>query len=362
MNTVSSEAATADSGRAWLKILARYKKPDRRRSAAELAITLIPFATLWALSSAAYAYGHWWGLVLILPAAGFLVRIFMIQHDCGHGSFFANRAADDWIGRALGILTLTPYDCWRRAHATHHATAGNLDARGMGDIRTLTVAEYRRLSWRGRLAYRLYRHPLVMFGLGPIWLFIFSQRLPVGMMRGGFTPWMSSMSTNGAIALAAAALIWLVGPGAFLVVHLPIVILAGSAGVWLFYVQHQFERTSWDHNGTWVHDTAALHGSSHYALPGALRWLTANIGLHHVHHLSSKIPYYRLPQVLRDHPELGDIGRLTVRESLRCVPLVLWDERQRRLISFRDFETVETCTSDSSAASGLPPRTSTIAA
>jgi len=188
MNMISREAA-ANSRRAWLKILARYKKPDRRRSALELAITLIPFITLWALSSAAYAYGHWWGLTLIVPAAGFLVRIFMIQHDCGHGSFFANRTADDWIGRSLGILTLTPYDCWRRAHATHHASAGNLNERGTGDIRTLSVAEYRRMRWRSRLAYRLYRHPLVMFGLGPTWIFIFEQRLPLGMMRGGLTPW-----------------------------------------------------------------------------------------------------------------------------------------------------------------------------
>lgn len=335
MNMISPEAV-ANSKRAWLKILSRYKKPDRRRSAVELAITLIPFATLWALSSAAYAYGHWWGLVLILPAAGFLVRIFMIQHDCGHGSFFANRYADDWIGRVLGVLTLTPYDCWRRAHATHHASAGNLDERGTGDIKTLTVAEYRRLSWRGRLAYRLYRHPLVMFGLGPIWIFIFEQRLPLGMMRGGYTPWVSSMSTNLAIAVIAALLIWFVGPGAFLVVHLPIVILAGSAGIWLFYVQHQFEETEWTKDSEWEFQHAALHGSSYYDLPPVLNWITGNIGVHHVHHLSAKVPCYRLPEVLRDYPELREIGRVTLLDSLRCVKLALWDESRSKLISFRE--------------------------
>ncbi|MER9015754.1 fatty acid desaturase [Mesorhizobium sp. M0898] len=335
MNMISPEAV-ANSKRAWLKILSRYKKPDRRRSAVELAVTLIPFATLWALSSAAYAHGHWWGLVLILPAAGFLVRIFMIQHDCGHGSFFANRYADDWIGRVLGVLTLTPYDCWRRAHATHHASAGNLDERGTGDIKTLTVAEYRQLSWRGRLAYRLYRHPLVMFGLGPIWIFIFEQRLPLGMMRGGFTPWVSSMSTNLAIAVIAALLIWFVGPGAFLVVHLPIVILAGSAGIWLFYVQHQFEETEWTKDSEWEFQHAALHGSSYYDLPPVLNWITGNIGVHHVHHLSAKVPCYRLPEVLRDYPELREIGRVTLLDSLRCVKLALWDESRSKLVSFRE--------------------------
>ncbi|RWN37100.1 MAG: fatty acid desaturase [Mesorhizobium sp.] len=335
MNMISPEAV-ANSKRAWLKILARYKTPDRRRSAVELAITLIPFATLWALSTAAYAHGHWWGLILILPAAGFLVRIFMIQHDCGHGSFFANRTADDWIGRGLGILTLTPYDCWRRAHATHHASAGNLDERGTGDIRTLTVAEYRQMSWRGRLAYRLYRHPLVMFGLGPIWLFIFEQRLPVGMMRGGLTPWVSSMATNVAIAVAAAALIWFVGLEGFLVVHLPIVVLAGSAGIWLFYVQHQFEETEWAKDSEWEFQHAALHGSSYYDLPPVLNWFTGNIGVHHVHHLSAKVPCYRLQEVLRDYPELREIGRVTLLDSLRCVKLALWDESRSKLVSFRE--------------------------
>ncbi|MER8828800.1 fatty acid desaturase [Mesorhizobium sp. M0938] len=335
MNMISPEAV-ANSKRAWLKILARYKTPDRRRSAVELAITLIPFATLWALSSAAYAHGHWWGLILILPAAGFLVRIFMIQHDCGHGSFFANRTADDWIGRGLGILTLTPYDCWRRAHATHHASAGNLDERGTGDIRTLTVAEYRQMSWRGRLAYRLYRHPLVMFGLGPIWLFIFEQRLPVGMMRGGLTPWVSSMATNVAIAVVAAGLIWSVGLEAFLVVHLPIVVLAGSAGIWLFYVQHQFEETEWAKDSEWEFQHAALHGSSYYDLPPVLNWFTGNIGVHHVHHLSAKVPCYRLQEVLRDYPELREIGRVTLLDSLRCVKLALWDESRSKLVSFRE--------------------------
>lgn len=335
MNMMSPEAV-ASSKRAWLKILARYKKPDRLRSAVELAVTLIPFAGIWALTWAAYAYGYWWGLVLIIPAAGFLVRLFMIQHDCGHGSFFANRHADDWTGRALGVFTLTPYDCWRRAHAVHHASAGNLDERGMGDIKTLTVAEYRALSLRRKIAYRLYRHPLVMFGIGPTWLFLFEQRLPVGMMKGGMTPWVSAMATNIAIAFATALIAWFVGLGAFLTVHLPIVILAGSIGIWLFYVQHQFEETEWAREPEWEFQHAALHGSSYYDLPAVLRWFTGNIGIHHVHHLSAKVPHYRLPEVLRDHPELRNIGRITLLESFRFVKLALWDENRRKLVTFRE--------------------------
>ena len=322
--------------RRWTRLLAGYRTPDRARSAFELAVTIIPFCLLWGLSWAAVSHQFWPGLLLTVPAAGFLLRLFMIQHDCGHGSFFAHRKGDDWTGRVLGVLTLTPYGYWRRAHATHHATAGNLDERGIGDILTLTVDEYHALSARERFVYRLYRNPLVMFGLGPIWVFGIKQRLPFGMMRDGKDPWISTMATNLGIAAMVAGLVWLVGLGPFLIVHLPIVIMAGSAGIWLFYVQHQFEDTHWASGPEWNFGEAALHGSSYYDLPAALNWLTGNIGIHHVHHLSSKVPCYRLPEVLRDYPELRDIGRVTVAESLRSVKLALWDEKRRRLVSFRE--------------------------
>lgn len=251
-------------------------------------------------------------------------------------SFFARRKFDDWTGRALGVLTLTPYDYWRRAHATHHASAGNLDERGIGDITTMTVAEYYACSRPGRLAYRLYRHPIVMFGIGPAWLFIFKQRLPIGMMGRDPLPGISTMATNLAIAIASGLIIWAIGLVPFLLVHLPVVLLAGAAGIWLFYVQHQFEETHWSKPGEWHFPQAALHGASHYDLPIMLRWLTGNIGVHHVHHLSSRIPYYRLPEVLKDHPELADIGRITLRQSLSCVSLALWDEQSGKLVSFRE--------------------------
>jgi omega-6 fatty acid desaturase (delta-12 desaturase) len=332
-----NHAASVAEAAAWTRILNRYREPSDARSVVELAITALPLAGLWVAIWAGVHFGYYWiSALLTLPAAGFFLRMFIIQHDCGHGSFFRNRRANDWLGRVIGVLTLTPYDYWRRSHALHHASSGHLERRGIGDIDTLTVAEYRALSARGRLRYRIYRNPIVMFGIGPAYLFLFEQRLPVDLMRGGWVPWTSAMVTNAAIAAMVGSLMWLVGPGTFLLVHLPIALIAGSAGVWLFYVQHQFEETHWDRGPAWNMQEAALHGSSHYDLPAVLRWFTANIGMHHIHHLCSRIPYYRLPRVLRDHPELRGIGRLTLWQSFRCVRFVLWDESERRLVSFHD--------------------------
>lgn len=320
----------------WAKVLTHYREPNSLRSICEVAITALPFATLWVVMWATLDRGYWLSFLLAVPAAGFLVRLFMIQHDCGHGAFFRHRLANDWIGRVIGVLTLTPYDYWRRSHATHHATSGNLNRRGIGDIYTLTLHEYQSCSFWGRLRYRVYRHPIVMFAFGPAFLFLLQQRLPVGLMSDGWQPWFSTMATNAVIMATVFLLIWLIGIKAFLLVHLPIVVLAASIGVWLFYVQHQFEGTWWDRNPNWNLHEAALHGSSHYDLPAILRWFTANIGMHHVHHLCSRIPYYRLPRTLRDHPALKRVNRLTLIESFRCVRFTLWDEERRRLISFRE--------------------------
>jgi len=331
--------AAETAARVLTQDLAYYRSPDLGRSVVELLVTIVPFVLLWLLMWLALQIGYGLYLVLAVPTAGFLVRLFMIQHDCGHGAFFRSRQANDWVGRALGVLTLTPYDFWRRTHAVHHATSGNLDRRGMGDIDTLTVREYRSLSRWGRLRYRIYRHPLVMFGLGPAYLFFLQYRLPIGLMRAGWRPWLSTMVTNLAILLLASIGIWIVGVVPFVLVHLPIMLIGASLGVWLFYVQHQFEDTFWAHDRVWSMHEAALHGSSHYDLPLVLRWFTANIGMHHIHHLCSRIPFYRLPRALRHHPDLANIGRLTLGQSLSCVRLVLWDEASRRLISFRELRT-----------------------
>jgi omega-6 fatty acid desaturase (delta-12 desaturase) len=313
-----------------------YREPSHARSLIELGITAGALVLLWIAMWFSLGIGYWLTLILAVPAAGFLVRLFILQHDCGHGAFFRWKPANEWVGRALGIVTLTPFDVWRSAHAMHHATAGNLDRRGMGDIDTLTTGEYASRSRLGRLAYRIYRHPAVMFGIGPAYLFLLEYRLPVGMMRAGWRPWVSAMATNAAIAVLAALTMWLVGPWAFLMVHLPIVILAASAGVWLFYVQHQFEPAYWARDGEWDIHEAALRGSSHYDLPAVLRWFSGNIGLHHIHHLCSRVPSYRLPEVMRDRPELKEVSRLSLVQSLRGVRLALWDEREKRLVTFRE--------------------------
>jgi len=338
-NRNPAEPSEPTEARSWTQILARYREPSHVRSIGEIAITLGPLVALWALAWAAYHLGFWWlSLLITVPTAGFLVRSFMIQHDCGHGAFFSHRLANDWVGRIIGVLTLTPYDFWRRTHAVHHASSGNLDRRGLGDVKTLTVSEYLALSSWGRLCYRLYRHPIVMFGIGPAYLFILQQRLPVGLLRNaGWQAWLSTMATNLAIAFVVAVLMWFVGVGPFLLVHLPITLIAASIGVWLFYVQHQFDPTFWARDCDWTFQEAAMYGSSHYDLPGILRWFTANIGVHHVHHLCSRIPYYRLSKALRDYPELRDVSRLTMLQSFRCVRLVLWDEGRRRLISFQEM-------------------------
>jgi omega-6 fatty acid desaturase (delta-12 desaturase) len=279
---------------------------------------------------------YWLTAGFVIAAAIMLVRLFLIQHDCGHQAFFHNRAMNDWIGRILGVFTATPYDVWRKAHLDHHQGSGNLERRGLGEIETLTVREYKARSWWSKLMYRLYRDPTVMFGVGPAYVFLLRNRLPIGFMNEGWSPWISTMGTNAMMAAAAALMMWLVGPIPFLAVHLPIVILAATIGVWLFYVQHQFEEGFWEEDKNWDMQESALYGSSHYVLPQPLQWLTANIGIHHVHHLYARIPFYRLPQNLKDHPELDKMQRLTIPESLGCVRLHLWDEANRKLVSFRE--------------------------
>lgn len=318
------------------RVLRGYRGPRPARSVVELAITAIPLAALWALTWASLSAGYGLGLVLVVPAAAFLVRLFMIQHDCGHGSFFRSRRTNDWVGRIIGVVTLTPYSFWRHSHSIHHKTHGNLDRPRVGGVETLTVAEFHRLSRGQRLRYRFYRHPLVLFVFGPAYIFVLDQRLPVGFMRAGWMPWVSTMGTNLAAVALYGGLAWLVGWSTFLLIQAPITLLAASLGVWLFYVQHQFEDTYWEREADWRFDEAGLHGSSHYVLPGVLRWFSANIGVHHVHHLCCTIPSYRLPEVLRDYPELADVSRITLRQSLEAVRLALWDEDKRRLVSFRE--------------------------
>ena len=323
----------------WVKTLSGYREPDLWRSCFELAVTIGPFVLLWALAWWAMSISYWLTFTISLINAGFLLRLFCIQHDCGHGAFFKNRTVSDWLGRVIGVLTLTPYDVWRRSHSLHHASSGNLGRRGMGDVHTLTVAEYRALKPFNRLIYRLYRNPVVLFGLGPGYLFLVQNRLPLGL-TGHVRYWVSAMCTNAAIIAWVALVLYAGGLMPILLIFLPSTLLAATAGVWLFYVQHQFETTLWDVEEDWQMHEAALEGSSHYLLPPVLQWLSANIGIHHVHHLYSRIPFYRLPEVLRDHVELAEGNRMTIRQSLGNARLNLWDEDSRRLVSFSRAKTL----------------------
>lgn len=322
------------SPRDWVQILAKYREPSSFRSSFELAVSLIPFVVLWVMACWVAQFSYLAAFLISAANGLFLLRLFCIQHDCGHGSFFGNRNVSDWVGRALGVVTLTPYDVWRRTHSIHHSHAGDLDQRGIGDVMTLTVEEYHQRTPFGRFLYRAYRHPLVMFGLGPTYLFILQNRLPMGLMNQGSKYWISAMGTNAAIAIVLGIIAYFGGLQALFLVFLPTTLIAASIGVWLFYVQHQFETTQWDQAEDWQLHDAALHGSSHYDLPPILRWFTANIGIHHVHHLYSRIPFYRLTEVLRDHSELVQVSRMTIGQSIKCAGLNLWDEKSRRLVSF----------------------------
>jgi acyl-lipid omega-6 desaturase (Delta-12 desaturase) len=313
-----------------------FAKPHTARSLWELAITIIPFFAVMLAMLMAVDAGYLIALALVPVAGLLLLRTFIIQHDCGHGAFLAKRAGNDWVGRALGVLTFTPYDCWRRAHTLHHANTGNLDARGFGDVDTLTIREFYEGSRLSRALYRMYRHPLVLLGIGPAYLFILRHRLPIGLMRAGMIYWVSALATNLATGLVLAILIYAFGFAATALVVIPTLLLAASMGVWLFYIQHQFEAAHWEAGDSWTFHEAALHGSSFLDLPQPLRWFTANIGIHHVHHLASRIPFYRLGEVMKAHPELRDLNRFTIWQTIAPLKLTLWDEETRRLVSFRE--------------------------
>ncbi len=339
-NSLQNQETTPNAAelepRKLIAALKPFSMPHTGRSIWELAATLVPFFAVMLAMLIAVDRGYAAALVLS-PLAGFLLlRTFIIQHDCGHGAFFRKRTGNDWTGRALGVLTFTPYDCWSRSHTLHHANTGNLDARGFGDVDTLTVEEFRSLSGLKRLFYRVYRHPVVLFGIGPAYLFLVRHRLPIGLMTAGSKYWVSAIATNVATAVILGCLIFLFGLATTTLVVIPALLIAASVGVWLFYIQHQFEDAHWDKRKDWSFHEAALRGSSYLDLRQPLRWFTGNIGIHHVHHLMSRIPFYRLPDVLRAFPELSQLNRFTMSQTLRPVTLALWDEEKRKLVTFRE--------------------------
>lgn len=334
----------------WKARLASYQAADDRTAWIELASTLALFAMVWTAMYLSLVHVGWWLAVCLAPLGGLLmVRVFIVQHDCGHGSFVRSKAMNDRIGQVLGILTLTPYHYWKRTHAAHHASAGDLDRRGMGDITTLTVREYAERSWWGKLTYRLYRHPAVILGLGPVYLVLLKHRLPLDVPWSWRREWRSVTLTNAGIAMVLTAAWFTIGIDRFLAIQLPIVLVTGTVGVLLFYIQHQFENTYWARREAWSFEAAALQGSSFFDLPPVLHWFSGNIGFHHIHHLASRIPFYRLPACFRDVPELQDAPRLTLRDTARCLRLRLWDEEADRLVGFRRLRDAAARTNRSTA-------------
>jgi omega-6 fatty acid desaturase (delta-12 desaturase) len=336
-DTTPNPLPTAAAG--WRDMILPYTKPQTWRALMQLLNTGLPFFAVMLVITLALHHGILAAVILFPAGAVLLVRLFMLQHDCGHGSFFPAAWANHLLGWVLGVFTLTPYTSWRREHAIHHASMGNLDRRGVGDVTTLTIAEYQALpKWR-RLGYRLYRHPLVMFGLGPIWLFFLSNRIPTGNPLRQWRNWVSILSTNTALAIIFVTMLLTLGPVAILLGWLPVTVLAATIGVWLFYIQHQFENVYWESRPNWDFRAAALTGSSFYDLPQPLRWFTANIGFHHIHHLSSKIPNYRLRKCHVENPALQAAPRLTLLGSLKCARLALWDTELKKLVPFSALAT-----------------------
>jgi omega-6 fatty acid desaturase (delta-12 desaturase) len=339
---VSARAEARDmecsSDPTWHGALAHFKVPQHVKSIWQVANSLLPFCGLWYVMYLSLSWSYWLTLLIAIPTAGLLVRLFIIQHDCGHRSFFRSRRANDVLGTFCGFFTLTPYRLWRRSHSRHHATSGDLTHRGHGDVWVLTVKEYFSRSYLGQLRYRLYRHPLFLFFIGPGLLFIVEQRFTLKLPRTWQRERESVYMTN-LVILAALITAWCtIGLAAFLLVQLPIVLIAASIGSWLFFVQHQYEQAYWQPHERWDFYRSAFEGSSYYRLPRVLQWFTGNIGFHHIHHLESRIPNYNLPVCYAAVPQLQQAVTLSLWDSIRCSRLKLWDEQRQRMVTFSEAD------------------------
>jgi len=333
-------AETTQKSIDWNAMLAPYRQPVRWKSVFQLATTALLLAAFWFGAVWSLEVGYWLTLLLAVPAAMMVVRLFMLQHDCGHGAFFRSQKANNLIGGVLGVFTLVPYAYWRRTHAIHHATSGNLDVRGLGDIDTLTVREYLSRSKFKRVLYRMYRHPAVLLIVGPTWQFVLKHRLPLDMPKGWTREKIGVQVTNLGLAGVILLMCWAIGYDRFLMVQLPITLIAGSIGVFLFYVQHQYEDTYWRYREAWNYFAAGLEGASHLTMPKPLQWATASIGLHHIHHIASRIPNYQLQKAYDAHVELRQVTRLSLWKSVTTLRLTLWDEDARQLVGFRELRTI----------------------
>jgi omega-6 fatty acid desaturase (delta-12 desaturase) len=329
MTVMMSSTETAPH---WKAVLTPYERPDTRRGVLQVANSLLPYLALTTLGYLTLGISVWLTVALAIPAAGFLVRTFVVFHDCAHGSLLPSRKANARVGSLLGLFVLTPFVRWRHEHAVHHASSGDLDRRGTGDVQTLTVSEYHALPWRGRLLYRLFRNPLVMFGIGPIFAMIIGPRIVGKDARPRMRR--SVLATDTVLAVAFGVIFWLLGWQFVLEVWAPGALLAGSAGIWLFYVQHQFEDAYWQSSEDWNYADAALQGSTYLKLPKVLQFFSGSIGLHHVHHLNHKIPNYNLQRAHDSHPAFAQVPTIGIADGMRAVRLKLIDERSGKLVTF----------------------------
>ncbi|WP_226581990.1 fatty acid desaturase [Halobacillus litoralis] len=318
------------------KSVSTYAKPDTAAGVRQLMNTIVPFVLLWYLAYVSLSVSVWLAVPAAMLAGGFVIRMFIIFHDCTHSSFLKSQKANRMIGTITGIITLFPFDKWKRSHSIHHATSGNLDKRGTGDIWVMTVDEYVQASFKERMAYRIYRNPLVMFGLGPIYLFLVSNRFNrKGAKR---KERINTYVTNAAVAVIYSALIWAIGWEAFLIIQIPILYVSGILGIWLFYVQHQFEDSYFEDESEWDFVKAAVDGSSYYKLPKLLQWVSGNIGFHHVHHLSPRVPNYMLEKAHNETPPLQHATTITLATSLESVRFRLYDTENKTFVSFKEVK------------------------
>ena len=337
MNTDPNQSDSKEDLR-WQPIVTKYAKPDLARSLWQVANTLIPYFALWGLMIWSVRFSYWITLGLSIPAAGFLMRTFIIFHDCGHGSFFKSQKANDFLGRITSFLNFTPYYRWKHDHAIHHATAGDLDRRGKGDLYTMTVREYLAAPWWRQAIYRIVRHPMVLLGISPLVVFLIVHRIPPAHGRRAIS---SVWWTNFWLVVVITLICWLIGWQTFLLIQLPILLISSTVGIWLFYVQHNFDPTYWEGHEAWEFVKAGLQGSSFYKLPLILQWFTGNIGFHHIHHLSAKIPNYNLPKCYDENP-MFQVRPLTIRASLKSLSLRLYDEEQKMMIGWDGLKRYQT--------------------
>ncbi|HTX31807.1 MAG TPA: fatty acid desaturase [Solirubrobacteraceae bacterium] len=332
--TGGTQPATPSKKAWWVEALEPYARPDLRRGVGCLLTSVVPYVALWPAMYYLLRVSYALTLLVALLASGFLVRTFIVFHDCGHGSFLPNKRANRWVGALTGLLVYNPYFAWTHEHAGHHASSGDLDRRGVGDVDTWTVSEYQSNGFLGRLGYRLLRSPFVMYTVGPLWaLALEPRKLPFGARRRVLR---SHALTNLAVLAMVGMLVWLLGWQAFLEIQLPLVLFAGAAGIWLFYVQHQFEDAYWTRSGEWSYAEAALKGSSYLKLPKVLQFFSGNIGLHHVHHLQPRIPNYSLQRAHDENPFLHAAPTISFWEGIRTINLKLIDEPSGRLVSFAE--------------------------